>query len=116
VFFKPECPLLVKVYLKTPKNTHILKFFIGNIIFARNVMQCAYKCTVFKLLNRSVISPLVGNNWPDPVLLKIGVFTGLFGSQLDWSGTELGSFTNIQDNFRRWETASIQKSSATCSS
>jgi hypothetical protein len=46
------------VYVKTHKNAFILKFFNRKIIMcARNVMQCAYKCTVLKLLNRSVISP-----------------------------------------------------------
>jgi hypothetical protein len=56
VSIKPECPLLAEVYLKTHKNTPILKnVFIENIIIcSRNVMQCAYKYTVSKLSNRSV--------------------------------------------------------------
>jgi hypothetical protein len=50
---KPECPLDVKVNLKT----HIKKIFIENVIIcARNLMQCAYKCTELKLLNGSIIS------------------------------------------------------------
>jgi hypothetical protein len=56
---KPERLLLVEVYLKTHKNRPILKkvFLIGNIICTRNVKQCAYICTLFKLLNTSIISP-----------------------------------------------------------
>jgi hypothetical protein len=56
---RPESPLPVKVCLKPIKIPPILKkgFLIESIMCARNVMQCAYRCTVFKLLNRSIISP-----------------------------------------------------------
>ena len=48
---KPNCLLRVKVYLKTRGSFPILKeFLIENIICSRNIMQYAYKCTVFTLL------------------------------------------------------------------
>jgi hypothetical protein len=72
--------ITVKAYLKIHKNTPILKtFLIENIItFTRNLMQCAYKCAVVKLLKKSIIISILRAEDTDCVCFSKKKKTGIY--------------------------------------
>jgi hypothetical protein len=68
-------------------------------------MQCAYKCTVYKVLSRSVVWE-GGDNGPDPISLTVGEclpdFLGLSQTALVLARSPAPKFVFLSLRSARW--------------